>query len=181
MTTTVAGWAPPRLPAGPLLNAINARLAGGVSRNRLLGSARHLHKRALREGTVTVRAARTLCECLDLDPAELWPYDYEAAASIRPHRPNDPQRYVRLDAAPLLRAIERAARTRGISAYELLADTGAARAYENAEARGTVTLTVAEGLCDRLGWHPRELWGDTYDAAAFLGYSPDFDPWEAIA
>jgi hypothetical protein len=181
MTTTVAGWAPPKLPAGPLLAAIGERLAGGVSRNRLLGPARHLYERALHEGAVTVRAARSLCERLDLDPERLWGSDYTAALAIRPHRPNDPQRFVRLDAAPLVAAIDRAVRTRGISAYKLLGDAGAANAYENAKARSTITLTVAEELCDRLGWHPRELWGDAYDAAAFVGYSADFDPWEAIA
>jgi hypothetical protein len=182
MTTTVAAWPPPKLDAAPLLKVIGERLDGGaITRNRLLGPSRHLYERALHEGNVTLHGARNLCERLDLDPAEVWPDDYAAAASIRPHRYNDPQRYVHLDAAPLLAAIERTARDRGISAYALLDDTAARRRYEDARTRGTVTLVVAEGLCDRLGWHPRELWGDAWDAAALAGRPADYDPWEGVA
>jgi hypothetical protein len=130
---------------------------------------------------VTVRAARNLCERLDLDPERLWGGEYTAAAAVRPHRPNDPQRFIRLDAAPLLATIEWAAEARGISVCELLGDASAANAFEKAKTQGTVTLIVAERLCERFRWHPRQLWGDAYDAAAFVGYSADFDPWGAIA
>jgi hypothetical protein len=54
-------------------------------------------------------------------------------------------------------------------------------AYRRAAREGSVTLRSLEMLCDWFGWHPRELYGDAYDQAAFAGRGPDFDPWRGVA
>jgi hypothetical protein len=96
------------------------------------------------------------------------------------------RRLPRLPAGPLLAAIERhpAVRKpqRGWKArLRQYAGTGAAEAYKLAARDGRVSLTTLERLCDRFGWHPRELYGDAYDQAAFAGRPPDLDPWKGIA
>jgi hypothetical protein len=51
---------------------------------------------------------------------------------------------------------------RELLGYELFA------AYGNAHQAGTIRLMVLEQFCDEvLGWHPRMLYGDAYDHAAF--------------
>ena len=55
------------------------------------------------------------------------------------------------------------------------------RAYERAQREGSLTLRRVERFCDRFGWHPRELYGDAYDAAALAGCPADFDPWAGVA
>jgi hypothetical protein len=72
---------------------------------------------------------------------------------------------LRLPAAPLLVAVEQAARGRGVSPGALLGNTGY-HAYARARQRGTVTLRQAEGLCDLLGCHPYELYGAAYQRLA---------------
>jgi hypothetical protein len=72
---------------------------------------------------------------------------------------------LRLPAAPLLAAVERAARGRGVSPTALLGNTGY-HAYARARQDGTVTLYQAEGLCDLLGCHPYELYGAAYQRLA---------------
>ena len=36
-------------------------------------------------------------------------------------------------------------------------------ALRQAERTGAVTVLMGEQFCDVLGWHPRMVWGDTYD------------------
>jgi hypothetical protein len=96
------------------------------------------------------------------------------------------RRLGRLPAGPLLAAIERhpAVRKpqRGWKArLRRHAGKGGAASYRQAVQDGQVSLTALERLCDAFGWHPRELYGDAYDHAAFAGRSPDFDPWRGVA
>jgi hypothetical protein len=73
----------------------------------------------------------------------------------------------RLPAAPLLAAVRRHAHLRHLSLRELLGPA-LFGAYGNAHQAGTVSLLVLERFCDEvLGWHPRMLYGDAYDHAAF--------------
>jgi hypothetical protein len=73
----------------------------------------------------------------------------------------------RLPAAPLLAAVRRSATLRHLSLRELLGPALFA-AYGNAHQAGTISLLVLERFCDEvLGWHPRMLYGDAYDHAAF--------------
>jgi hypothetical protein len=96
------------------------------------------------------------------------------------------RRLPRLPAGPLLAAIQRHPtigwprpgwRTR----LRQYAGKGGAEAFRLAVRDGQVSLTTLERLCDAFGWHPRELYGDAYDRAAFAGCSPSFDPWKGIA
>jgi hypothetical protein len=71
----------------------------------------------------------------------------------------------RLPAAPVLHAIQRRVRLRRQSLRELLGPE-LFSAYGNAQATGTISLLTLERICDEvLGWHPRMLYGDTYDQA----------------
>jgi hypothetical protein len=73
----------------------------------------------------------------------------------------------RLPSAPLLQAVRRHADLRRLSLRELLGPE-LFGAYGNAHQAGTVSLLVLERFCDEvLGWHPRMLYGDAYDHAAF--------------
>jgi hypothetical protein len=97
-----------------------------------------------------------------------------------------PRRLGRLPAAPLLAAIERhpaigTPRRGWKSRLRRHAGKGGAAAYARAVRDGWVSLTALEHLCDAFGWHPRELYGDAYDRAAFAGRGPDFDPWTGVA
>jgi hypothetical protein len=96
------------------------------------------------------------------------------------------RRQPRLPARPLLVAIERHPAIRKPqrgwkTRLRQYAGKGAAEAYRLAARNGQVSLTTAERLCDAFGWHPRELYGDAYDRAAFAGRSPDYDPWRGVA
>jgi hypothetical protein len=82
---------------------------------------------------------------------------------------------LRLPAAPLLAAVEQAARGRGVSPSALLGNTGY-HAYARARQRGTVTLRHAEGLCDRLGCHPYELYGAAYQRLALSSIPGPLEP-----
>ncbi len=55
------------------------------------------------------------------------------------------------------------------------------RAFYRARQRGWVTLRAAELVCDHFGWHPYQIWGERYDAAALVGLPADFDVWEGVA
>jgi hypothetical protein len=55
------------------------------------------------------------------------------------------------------------------------------RAFYRARQRGWVLLETAERFCDAFGWHPRQIWGEDYDRAAFAGCEADFDPWQGVA
>jgi hypothetical protein len=77
----------------------------------------------------------------------------------------------RLPAAPLLEVVFSTARRRQQPVEELLSqvhldrrrDTWLLNALQRAETTGQVTVRTGEHLCDVLGWHPRMVWGDTYD------------------
>jgi hypothetical protein len=80
--------------------------------------------------------------------------------------PTGPDRN-RLPSGPLLEAVRRLAHLRHQSLRELLGPELFV-AYNNAHASGTVSLVTLERFCDEvLGWHPRMLYGDAYDQAAF--------------
>jgi hypothetical protein len=68
----------------------------------------------------------------------------------------------RLPADPLRRAIDSYASRRRQSVGELLGE-GLERVLRDAARTGTVTVAAGERCCDRLGWHPRMVWGDLYD------------------
>jgi hypothetical protein len=68
----------------------------------------------------------------------------------------------RLPAAPLRAAITTYTKRRRRPVEELLGHA-LERALRDAARTGTVTVAAGERCCDRLGWHPRMVWGDTYD------------------
>jgi hypothetical protein len=72
----------------------------------------------------------------------------------------------RLPAEPLLRAVGSYATRRQLS-LELLFDRTAQRALYRGRQSGELTLNAIEKLCESLGLHPRELYGEAYDRAAF--------------
>jgi hypothetical protein len=73
----------------------------------------------------------------------------------------------RLSSAPLLAAVRRHAKRRCLPLRDLLGPELFAL-YGNTHQAGTVSLIVLERFCDEvLGWHPRMLYGDAYDRAAF--------------
>jgi len=86
------------------------------------------------------------------------------AASAQPFRRSPNQQ--RLPAGPLLTAVGFYATRRQLS-LELLFDQAARRTLYRGRQSGELTLNAVESLCERLGLHPRELYGDAYDRAAF--------------
>jgi len=63
--------------------------------------------------------------------------------------------------------VVRLARHRRLSLRELLGPE-LFGAYGNAQVAGTMSLVTLERFCDEvLGWHPRTLYGDAYDQAAY--------------
>ena len=69
-----------------------------------------------------------------------------------------------LPAAPLLEAIRGYARRRQ-QPRDALMRPWLLQALRRAERDGEVTLLTGERVCDEvLGWHPRMVWGDLYDA-----------------
>jgi hypothetical protein len=89
-----------------------------------------------------------------------------AAVALEEQRPRCHPNRQRLSAAPLLAAISSYA-TRWQLSLEVLFDPAARRALRRARRSSELTLVAVEGFCDRLGLHPRELYGDAYDCAAF--------------
>ena len=90
----------------------------------------------------------------------------------------------RLPAGPLLAAVDAAVgrpRPGWTTRLRWAVGESGMRAYERAQRVGSVTLREVERVCDRMGWHPRELYGDAYDAAAFAGRPAGFDPWQGVA
>jgi len=75
----------------------------------------------------------------------------------------------RLPAAPLIEMVHSAARRRREALEELLGPVDGpdrpwlVAALRQAERTGAVTVLMGEQFCDVLGWHPRMVWGDTYD------------------
>jgi hypothetical protein len=88
------------------------------------------------------------------------------AVAVEVQRPRCHPNRQRLSAAPLL-AVVRSYATRRQLSLEVLFDPAARRAFHRARQSGEVTLLAVENFCDRLGLHPRELYGDAYDRAAF--------------
>jgi hypothetical protein len=95
------------------------------------------------------------------------------ASAAHRHSDSDSGRRVpvdhrRLPAAPLLEVLHAHARRHQLL-EELLGDADDRRnpwllqALRRAEASGEVTVRAGEQLCDLLGWHPRMVWGDTYE------------------
>jgi hypothetical protein len=82
---------------------------------------------------------------------------------------------LRLPAAPLLAAVERAAHGRGVTPSSLLGNTGY-QTYARAHRAGTVTLRQAEATCDRLGCHPYELYGAAYQRLSLTSAPGPLDP-----
>jgi hypothetical protein len=72
---------------------------------------------------------------------------------------------LQLPAAPLLAAVDQAAHDRNVSVSELLGNTGQ-KVYARASQAGTATLAQVEGICDRLGCHPYQLYGPAYQRLA---------------
>jgi hypothetical protein len=174
---------PARLPAAPLLEAIEeARRARDTSLRKLLGANRLRTLWNIQaEGTVTAHTGAKLCASIGRQPHALWGAAYEAT---RPAPKPDGHANIHLPAAPLLKAVEERCRGRGTTLRQLLGEPGKTpqrEAYRRARRAGWLTVRAAEELCDFFGWHPRELWGDAYDAAALDGCPANFDPWEGIA
>jgi hypothetical protein len=88
--------------------------------------------------------------------------DQAASAGTFRRSPNQQ----RLPAGPLLGAVGSYATRRQLS-LELLFDQAARRTLSRGRQSGELTLNAVEKLCERLGLHPRELYGDAYDRAAF--------------
>jgi hypothetical protein len=185
-----------RLPAAPLLAAIDeARAAQGIGLRRMLSSWQvRAYFLAKAEGTVTPYMIGRLCAVIGRCPHELYGDDLQEIPEAP--EPAPVRRPAKLSADPLVRVIEARLR-RFVEGMTPLTDLGAARgeamqavfgedeglkrAFYRARRRGWVLLEVAERFCDAFGWHPREIWGDAYDAAAFAGLPADFDAWEGVA
>ncbi len=86
----------------------------------------------------------------------------EPRSPIRPCRPNAQH----LPAAPLVQAVSSYATRRQLGLTRLFDET-TCRAFYRARQAGEVTLTTVEDFCDQLGLHPRQLYGEAYDRAAF--------------
>lgn len=70
----------------------------------------------------------------------------------------------RLDAAPVLMALELRVKRRGTTVWQYLEGRADLRqAYRRGMNRGTMALEVVENFCDLLGCHPFELYGSAYD------------------
>src|SRR6266511_5428707 len=71
-----------------------------------------------------------------------------------------------LPAAPLLDVVSSYASRRQLGLIALFGEAGR-RSLERGRQSGAMTLAAIEQFCDQLGLHPRELYGDAYDRAAF--------------
>ncbi len=190
-----------RLPAAPLLEAIRAeRAARGVAIRRFLTPALlSARKLAMAEGSLTAFQVQRLCAAINRCPHQVYGAAYNAAVSTNDAgtqvlvvRPD----HQRLPSAPLVEAIQARLRRHTEGSVPLTEpgparveavrevfgdDQGLLKAFQRARLRGWVRLRAAEQLCGHFGWHPRELWGDRYDAAALAGLPEDFDPWQGVA
>jgi len=86
------------------------------------------------------------------------------AASARPFRRSPNGQH--LPAAPLVEAVSSYAARRQLGLLALFGEAGR-RALERGRQSGEMTLVAVEEFCDQLRLHPRELYGDAYDRAAF--------------
>jgi hypothetical protein len=77
------------------------------------------------------------------------------------HQPID---WRRLPAAPLVEAVRGYARRRQ-QPLDTLMRPRLLQAIQQAARAGQVTMLTGERVCDEvLGWHPRMVWGELYDA-----------------
>lgn len=103
------------------------------------------------------------------DPGQMAVPEQQADEHQEPARGADRNR---LPSDPVLKAVRRLARLRRQSLRQLLGPDLFV-AYCNARVAGTVNLVTLERFCDEvLGWHPRMLYGDAYDEAAFRPPDP---------
>lgn len=188
----------PRLPAAPLLEAVDAHCAAcGVSRRRALGEAgKKRYWRAQAAGIVSPSVGRRLCDLIGIDPREVYGEAWQEPTITRTWGPPPVTLRPHLGSGPLVDAIEARVR-RVVEQLTPLVDLSTAqgetmrrvfggdetlrRAFYRARRRGWVVLDTADRLCDVFGWHPREIWGDAYDEAALAGAPADFDPWAGVA
>jgi hypothetical protein len=90
----------------------------------------------------------------------------KGAAAVQLQSPRCHPNRQPLPAEPLLAAVSSYIARRQLS-VESLFDQAARQALQRARGSGEVTLVALERFCDELGLHPRELYGDAYDRAAF--------------
>ncbi len=138
-------------------------------------AARHTHKRCPDCRRVLPAEAfyrrpdgylSAYCKAHQLERGRAWRQRSRPQGRTR-HAPARGADTNRLPAAPLLAAVRRHADQRRLPLRDLLGPE-LFGAYGNAHQAGTVSLIVLERFCDEvLGWHPRMLYGDTYDRAAF--------------
>ena len=83
-----------------------------------------------------------------------------------PHHPRRHPNRQHLPAAPLLEVVSSYASRRQLGLLTLFGEAGR-RSLERGRQCGELTLVVVEDFCDQLSLHPRELYGDAYDRAAF--------------
>jgi hypothetical protein len=82
---------------------------------------------------------------------------------------------MRLPAGPLVEAVTEAARTRQRGLRRLLGSAGSAT-YRRVRRAGTASLHQVEDLCDRLGCHPYELYGQAYQRLALAAVPGPLTP-----
>jgi hypothetical protein len=171
--TPRADW----LDSAPLVAAVEAlQLERGIPLARLIRRPSLLrdYRRARTDGRITAYRAGKLCRSLRLGPCKLYGAAYAAAvaASPPPARPPGDAPQPRIEMGPLAETIGAILARRHADLAWLLGRTGQ-RAYERGQAEGTLPLTAAERLCDLIGQHPRQVWGDRYDELAALTFPPD--------
>jgi hypothetical protein len=89
-----------------------------------------------------------------------------AAVAVEVQRPRCHPDRQHLPAAPLLEVVGSYASRRQLGLLALFGEAGR-RSLERGRQSGELTLAAVEDFCDQLGLHPRELYGDAYDRAAF--------------
>ena len=89
-----------------------------------------------------------------------------SAAVVGGQRPRCHPDRQHLPAAPLLEAVGSYAARRQLGLVALFGEAGR-RSLERGRQSGELTLVAVEAFCDQLGLHPRQLYGDAYDRAAF--------------
>jgi hypothetical protein len=82
---------------------------------------------------------------------------------------------LRLPAGPLLAAVHEAVCGRGRSLERLLGNAGHTT-YRRVRQAGTASLPQVEELCDRLGCHPYELYGQAYQRLALAAVPGPLTP-----
>jgi hypothetical protein len=198
-----------RLPVAPLVEAVEGeRAVRGIGVRRLLPPTRlRAYRLAKVEGSLTPYQVKRLCAAIDRCPREVYGDAYnEAVASVELEEVAAPPPVPSLDegagsaafqwlpASPLVEVIEARIQrhvdgcvlapdmARGEAMATLFGADGALKqAFSRARERDLMTLEAAEQLCDGLGWHPRMIWADAYDAVVFEGMPADFDPWVEVA